>query len=86
MVFLWLEKTADTLPQTRQVRIEGSVKKLGSDITDELYDIEPLFCKIRAQICEQGKSVEWEELKRDHDQLFDKVIKQNIQLPKPDHV
>lgn len=86
MVFLWLEKTADTLPQTRQVRVEGFVKKLGPDITNELYEIEPLFCKIRAQICEQGKSVEWEQLKRDHDQLFDKVIKQNIQLPKPDHM
>lgn len=52
----------------------------------ELYDIEPLFCKIRAQICEQGQMVDWEQLKRDHDQLFDRVTKHNVQLPKPDHV
>lgn len=86
MVFLWLDKTADMLPQTRQVRIEGTVKKLGPDVANELYDIEPLFCKIRAQICEQGKPVEWEQLKSDHDQLFDKVYKHNVQLPKPDHM
>ncbi|XP_025426007.1 uncharacterized protein LOC112694674 isoform X2 [Sipha flava] len=86
MVFLWLNKTDDNLPQTRQVRIEGTVSKLNTDNMKELYDIEPLFCKIRAQICEQGKEVVWEQLKRDHDQLFDKVIKNNVQLPKPDHV
>lgn len=86
MVFLWLDKTTDNLPQTRQVRIEGSVNMLDVDNMKELYDIEPLFCKIRAQICEQGKVVDWEQLKRDHDQWFDKVIKHNVQLPKPDHV
>lgn len=86
MVFLWLGKTADDLHHTRQVRIEGYVNKLNTDNMKELYDIEPLFCKIRAQICDQGKVVDWEQLKRDHDQLFDKVIKNDIQLPKPDHV
>lgn len=87
MVFLWLNKTAvDSLPQTRQVRVECSVEMLGADNTNALYDTEPLFCKIRAQICEQGKVVEWEQLKRDHDRLYEKVIKYNIQLPKPDHV
>ncbi|XP_001947706.4 uncharacterized protein LOC100164836 isoform X1 [Acyrthosiphon pisum] len=86
MLFLWLDQTSDNLPQTRQVRIEGTVNKLTTDNMKELYDIEPLFCKIRAQICEQGKVVEWEQLKRDHDQLFDKVSKYNVQLPKPDHV
>ncbi|VVC41902.1 Hypothetical protein CINCED_3A025081 [Cinara cedri] len=86
MVFLWLDKAADGLPQTRQVRIEGSVKMLNADNMKELYDIEPLFCKIRAQICEQGKVVEWEQLKRDHDQLFNKVINNDIQLPRPDHI
>lgn len=86
MVFLWLDKTVDNLPQTRQVRIEGSVEKLATENMKELYDIEPLFCKIRAQICEQGKTIEWDQLKHDHDQLYDKVIKNNMQLPKPDHV
>lgn len=87
MVFLWLDKTADdSSPQTRQVRVECSVKMLDADHTNALYDVEPLFCKIRAQICEQGKAVEWAQLKRDHDQLFEKVIKHNVQLPKPDHV
>lgn len=86
MVFLWLGKTADNLPQTRQVRIEGAVNKLSTDNMKELYDIEPLFCKIRARVCEQGKEIEWDQLKRDHDELFNKVINNNIQLPKPDHV
>lgn len=86
MVFLWLDKTADDLPQTRQVRIEGSVNKLSTDNSEELFEIEPLFCKIRAQICEQGKAVEWEQLKRNHDRLYDEVMKNSVQLPKPDHV
>lgn len=86
MLFLWLGKAPDNIPQTRQVRIEGSVNKLSTDNMKELYDVEPLFCKIRAQICDQGKVVEWEQLKKDHDQLFDKVVKNNVLLPKPNHV
>lgn len=86
MVFLWLDKTPDNLPQTRQVRIEGSVNKLSLDNMKELYEIEPLFCKIRAHVCDQGKPVEWDQLKRDHDQLYEKVVRNNVQLPKPDHV
>lgn len=86
MVFLWLDKTTDELPQTRQVRIEGSVQMLNADNTKELYDTEPLFCKIRAQICAQGKVVEWQQLKRDHDRLLDQVINNDIQLTRPDHM
>ncbi|XP_050529337.1 pyridoxine/pyridoxamine 5'-phosphate oxidase isoform X2 [Daktulosphaira vitifoliae] len=86
MVFLWLGKTTSNDNQTRQVRIEGVVNKLSTDNMQELYDIEPLFCKIRAQICEQGQPVEWNRLKRDHDLLLNKVINENIPLPKPDHV
>ncbi|XP_050425768.1 pyridoxine/pyridoxamine 5'-phosphate oxidase-like [Adelges cooleyi] len=86
MLFLWLHKVPGEGNQTRQVRIEGVVNKLNTDNMQELYDIEPLFCKIRAQICEQGQEVDWERLKRDHDRLLGQVTKHNIQLPKPDHI
>ncbi|RZF33827.1 hypothetical protein LSTR_LSTR008950 [Laodelphax striatellus] len=85
MVYLWVTMQ-DNQILARQVRVEGDVVQLPTDNMAEIFEIEPLFCKIRAHICHQGKTVDWNQMKDHHDKLHEQVENNNLQLEKPDHV
>lgn len=69
-----------------QVRVEGPVEVLGENDMKELYETEPLFCKIRAHICHQGKPVDWEQHKNNHDKLLQEFEENGHQLERPPHM
>lgn len=86
MCFLWAYKNDNGESVSRQVRIEGCVKELKKEECQKLYEGEPLYCKIRSHVCNQGTKVDWKELKASHDELLEKVEKGEADLPMPDHV
>jgi len=86
MSFLWVTNDEDGRILSRQVRIEGDVKSLEYPLWEEIYEREPLFCKIRAYVCHQGKKVTWDELKEHHDELLREFENGSHDLHKPDHV
>ncbi|CAD1476136.1 unnamed protein product [Heterotrigona itama] len=67
------------------VKIEGIMKKLEKESYKHLYDREPLYCKIRSHVCDQGRDVNWEELKQRHDEVLDSTRKGENDLLMPDH-
>ncbi|XP_017766537.1 PREDICTED: pyridoxine/pyridoxamine 5'-phosphate oxidase isoform X1 [Eufriesea mexicana] len=85
MCFLWFYVNDQDQKVTKQVRIEGTMKRLDSEQYKHLYDREPLFCKIRSHVCDQGRVVDWEDLKRRHDEILDSVRRGENDLPMPDH-
>uniref|UniRef100_A0A1B6KMF0 pyridoxal 5'-phosphate synthase n=1 Tax=Graphocephala atropunctata TaxID=36148 RepID=A0A1B6KMF0_9HEMI len=85
MVFLWLNMT-DGVLLSRQVRAEGPVHLLPAENMEELFEVEPLFCKIRAHICHQGRPVEWQQHKENHDKLLELWEQGRYSLDRPDHV
>ncbi|XP_046467020.1 pyridoxine/pyridoxamine 5'-phosphate oxidase [Neodiprion pinetum] len=85
MCFLWAYKNDTGEHVARQVRIEGPVAEMKKKDYQELYDSEPLPCKIRSHICHQGKKVEWDELKASHDRVMQSVVDGKTDLPMPDH-
>lgn len=85
MTFLFINE-ADGLPLSRQVRAEGDVKQLAYNEWSDIYEKEPLFCKIRALVCHQGQPVDWQKLKDHHDSILADVQQGSIKLEKPDHV
>lgn len=71
---------------SRQVRIEGIVEQLSPEIIERQYNAQPLFAKIRTNLIKkQGEEVKWEELKRKHDKLLEKVTKGDIELRVPNN-
>ncbi|XP_033358291.1 pyridoxine/pyridoxamine 5'-phosphate oxidase isoform X1 [Bombus vosnesenskii] len=85
MCFLWYHVNEQQQKITKQVRVEGTMKRLEKESFKHLYDREPLFCKIRSHICNQGRDVNWEELKQRHDEILDSVRRGENDLPMPDH-
>ncbi|XP_046682425.1 pyridoxine/pyridoxamine 5'-phosphate oxidase-like [Homalodisca vitripennis] len=85
MVFLWLNMT-DGVLLSRQVRAEGPVNQLTPKDMEELYEVEPLFCKIRAHICHQGRPVDWQQHKENHDKVHRLWEEGQYNLDRPDHV
>lgn len=85
MTFLWCYKREDGLTVNQQVRIEGDVVELGEDRYLDLYEREPLFCKVRSHLCHQGVEVDWDELKSKHDDILKKVAEGTTTLPCPEH-
>ncbi|XP_049862349.1 pyridoxine/pyridoxamine 5'-phosphate oxidase-like [Schistocerca gregaria] len=85
MVFLWCYVDDEGRTINRQVRVEGEVLELQPEQYQDLYDAEPLFCKIRSHICQQGKPVDWYEHKRHHDEVYDRVRNEGLELPMPPH-
>uniref|UniRef100_A0A0A9YZM9 pyridoxal 5'-phosphate synthase n=1 Tax=Lygus hesperus TaxID=30085 RepID=A0A0A9YZM9_LYGHE len=83
--FLWVSQQ-DGLIQSRQVRVEGTLEELPYDDWKELYEREPLFAKIRSHVCHQGTTVDWEKLKKHHDQVLHDYKEGVNRLNKPDHV
>ncbi|XP_067013255.2 pyridoxine/pyridoxamine 5'-phosphate oxidase isoform X2 [Anabrus simplex] len=69
-----------------QVRAEGAVVELEPHQYQDLYDSEPVVCKIRSHLCTQGAQVEdWEEYKARHDELLQQWRQGLNTLPMPDH-
>lgn len=69
-----------------QVRIEGDVVELSPDQYGDIYEREPLYCKIRTHLCHQGTEVDWDEHKKRHDEMYKKVSEGVLALPCPDHL
>ncbi|XP_003400180.2 pyridoxine/pyridoxamine 5'-phosphate oxidase isoform X2 [Bombus terrestris] len=85
MCFLWYHVNEQQQKIMKQVRVEGTMKRLERESFKHLYDREPLFCKIRSHVCNQGRDVDWEELKQRHDEILDSVRRGENDLPMPDH-
>uniref|UniRef100_A0A1B6MPW7 pyridoxal 5'-phosphate synthase n=1 Tax=Graphocephala atropunctata TaxID=36148 RepID=A0A1B6MPW7_9HEMI len=85
MAFLWSYRK-DDMTINRQVRLDGRVEDLPQSACQEIWEREPLFCKIRANICDQGRPVDWEEHKRNHDSLYEEILRKNLVPTQPDHV
>lgn len=85
MTFLWTNET-EGVPLSRQVRAEGEVKELVESEWGDIYEREPLFCKIRAVVCHQGQEVEWQKLKEHHDNVLADYQRGEFKLEKPQHV
>lgn len=86
IVFLWLYKSGNgDQCVNRQVRIEGELEILDKPQFQDLYDREPLYCKIRAHLCHQDRTTEWEDAKALHDEMYDKCKRSGVDLPMPDH-
>ncbi|XP_063698928.1 pyridoxine/pyridoxamine 5'-phosphate oxidase 2-like isoform X2 [Culicoides brevitarsis] len=80
--FLWCyRKTADSELIKHQVRILGTAKELSAEKIKEFYDNEPLAYKIRSAICRCGEPVNWDELKKSHDDLMQRVLEGSETLP-----
>nr|CAD7602667.1 unnamed protein product [Timema genevievae] len=67
------------------VRISGHISELETKEVEEVYNKEPLYCKIRSHICHQGQPIDWQTHKERHDQLLIQV-REGKKLPMPDHV
>ncbi|XP_043256337.1 pyridoxine/pyridoxamine 5'-phosphate oxidase [Colletes gigas] len=85
MCYLWLYVNEEEQNISKQVRVEGTMKRLKKEEFQHLYDREPLYCKIRSHLCNQGQEVNWEELKQRHDEIVDSVRRNENNLPIPDH-
>lgn len=68
------------------MRIEGDVVEVAREQIGDLYEREPLFCKVRTHLCHQGVQVDWNEHKKKHDDILKKVAEGGERLPCPDHL
>ncbi|KAI5721764.1 hypothetical protein M8J77_025380 [Diaphorina citri] len=85
LVFLWCYRTGNgDQAINRQVRVEGELEILTQDRFEDLYNREPLYCKIRAHLCHQDQATDWDEAKATHDAIYDKC-KRGVDLPMPGH-
>ncbi|XP_063221551.1 pyridoxine/pyridoxamine 5'-phosphate oxidase-like [Bacillus rossius redtenbacheri] len=86
LTFFWGYKNNSDEVISRQVKVMGAVRQLEPHQYSDLYDREPLFCKLRSHICHQGQPVDWQDHKASHDALRDQVRRGVKKLPMPDHV
>lgn len=69
---------------SQQVRMKGLIEKLPASYSERIFEKQPLYAKIRSILLEeQGVPVCWEELKKNHDDLLNKVNKGEIELKSP---
>ena len=68
------------------MRAEGGVKQLAEEDWIDVYEKEPLFCKLRALVCHQEQKIEWQDLKDNHDSTLKKWQQGELKLEKPKHV
>lgn len=70
-----------------QVRIDGVAEELERSDYVDLYEREPVYCKVRAHLCHQGKIIDdWNELKLKHDILYHNFVEEGKVLEMPDHL
>ncbi|CAH1967727.1 unnamed protein product [Acanthoscelides obtectus] len=70
----------------RQVRVEGVAEKLNKEKCKDYYEREPVYAKIRSIICDQGEKIEWDDLKKKHDEILRKYKEGAVGLEMPEHV
>ncbi|XP_054268507.1 pyridoxine/pyridoxamine 5'-phosphate oxidase-like [Macrosteles quadrilineatus] len=85
MAFLW-SYVKDGQKINRQVRLEGRVEEVSQSSCQEIWEREPLFCKIRANICDQGTPTDWQEHKDKHDQMMQDILSGKVVPQMPSHV
>ncbi|KAF4530043.1 hypothetical protein B566_EDAN016339 [Ephemera danica] len=85
VTFVWTAASKAGGFLSRQVRIEGYVTIEPMIKYEQLYSTEPLYCKIRANLCRQGEFVKWEEHKKVHDQILLEKAEQIASEPPPEH-
>lgn len=51
-----------------------------------MYNMEPLYCKIRSYVCHQGQPADWNELNRRYKEMLKRTSNNKEDLPMPDHV
>ncbi|XP_014469208.1 PREDICTED: pyridoxine/pyridoxamine 5'-phosphate oxidase-like isoform X1 [Dinoponera quadriceps] len=85
MCFLWIYKNDKQHKVMRQVRIEGSMKKLEKPAYEYMYEKEPLYCKIRSYLCHQDQLADWDDLNRRYNEILAEAKKNGENLPMPDH-
>lgn len=54
--------------------------------TEKFYNADPLYCKIRAHLCHQDAEVDWDTLKKRHDELLEEARVNISALPMPDYL
>ncbi|KAF7990431.1 hypothetical protein HCN44_000236 [Aphidius gifuensis] len=81
----WIYKNEINETIWRQIRIEGHVEELARDKVEQIYNDEPLYAKIRSHLCHQDAVVDWNQMKKQHDELLKKVEAKEISLAIPDH-
>ncbi|XP_018404633.1 PREDICTED: pyridoxine/pyridoxamine 5'-phosphate oxidase [Cyphomyrmex costatus] len=86
MCFLWDYQNDKQHHITRQVRIEGWMKKLERPACQLIYEREPLYCKIRAHLCHQDQPADWDDLNHRYNEILAHVQYKGDDLTMPDHV
>ncbi|XP_059488908.1 pyridoxine/pyridoxamine 5'-phosphate oxidase-like [Neocloeon triangulifer] len=74
LTFLWMYPRQPKGIYAQQVRVEGLISEIPFDEHMDLYTTEPLYCKIRSNICRQGEIVEWSEHKEKHDRIYKECV------------
>lgn len=74
--FLWCYKKQDGRNELtkHQVRFTGVASELSTDEIRKFYDDEPINYKIRSVIARCGEPVEWETVKRRHDEALNSFL------------
>ncbi|KAH0567564.1 pyridoxine/pyridoxamine 5'-phosphate oxidase [Cotesia glomerata] len=85
MCICWIYENDKSERVSRQVRLEGRVELLPRERVKEVYELEPLYCKIRAHLCHQDAKVDWTEMKERHDELLRQVESVPESLVMPEH-
>ncbi|XP_012269320.2 pyridoxine/pyridoxamine 5'-phosphate oxidase [Athalia rosae] len=85
MCFHWAYRRENGETVSRQVRIEGTVTKLGREEYEDIYEKSDISYKIRDHICEQSSPVDWNELKASHDRMLEKIKSEGVAPPMPEH-
>ncbi|XP_008545467.1 pyridoxine/pyridoxamine 5'-phosphate oxidase [Microplitis demolitor] len=85
MCIYWVYDSDKNERVSKQVRLEGRVELLPRDQVKEVYDAEPLYCKVRAHLCHQDTAVDWNEMKKRHDELLRQAKLDPEILSMPDH-
>lgn len=68
-----------------QIRIEGTVVELNRSICEKYFRNQPISSQIRDVICNQNQEIDWNDLKKKHDELLQKIEREEIQLEMPEN-
>lgn len=63
--------------------------ELDRSVAEKYFREQPVFAQIRSVICRQGEEVDWNELKREHDQQLQKLETgeiEQLEMPEDEYV
>jgi len=61
------------------------MNKMEKEAYRQIYDREPLYCKVRTHLCHQDQTADWDDLNKKYNELMSQV-RCGLDLPMPDHV